>query len=135
IRDATVTGVQTCALPIYIGRELGLVVELGKRQRREVERGVAVRPAEDAEAAARAAEGRRVGHAGVGAAAEWEPDALAAIVARSVPDPVHRLRLCFGQAQDTALGIGGRRARPATDIVGRVELAGTRIRQDGVLQA
>ena len=105
------------------GRELRLVVELRERQRPPVEGGVAVRPALPAEVAAGRVRGDRL----VRAVAEREPDAPAVVVARPVPDPVHRLRFHRGEAVRR-----GRRAGLAADIGARVKVAAARIGEEAV---
>src|SRR5438477_12808804 len=134
LRAALLRAAQIGADDVAVGRnharrELGLVVEQRERLGREIEIRVAVRPREDAEAAAGAAEGRRVGHAGVRAAPEREPDAQAVIVARPVPDPVYRL----GFLRRKAVRRG--RTEPTADVVRRIVGARTRIAEDAVGQA
>src|SRR5882672_9133423 len=120
LRAALLCTAQIRADDVAVGRdharrELGLVVEQRERLRRKIEIQVAVRPREDAEAAAGAAERRRVGHAGVGTAPEREPDAQVVVVARPVPDPVHRLRFLRRKA------VRSGRTGPAADVARRIE--------------
>src|SRR5437867_7233366 len=129
LRAAFLRPVQIGADDVAVGRdharrELRLVVELRERLGGEIEIQVAVRPREDAEAAAGAAERRLGGPDGVRAAPERKPDAQAVIVARPVPDPVHSLR--FLQRKAVRSG----RTGLAADIVLRVVRARARIAED-----